>query len=106
MASFRATLEEAADADLIVHVVDVSHPAWEQQAEVVGEVLHGLVADGAGGGSGAGSGPRVVMALNKVDRLSPNERAGAAAGRRGAGLGGVGHERGDGRQAWRRSRPG
>ena len=67
VASFRATLEEAADADVIVHVVDASHPAWEQQAEVVGEVLHELVADG--------SRLRVVMALNKADRLSSDERS-------------------------------
>jgi GTP-binding protein HflX len=66
VASFRATLEEAADADVIVHVVDASHPAWEQQAEVVGEVVGGLV--------GNGSGPRVVVALNKADRLSKRER--------------------------------
>ena len=69
VASFGATLEEAGDADVIVHVVDASHPAWELQAEVVGEALHGMVA----GGAAAGSGPRMVMALNKVDRLSSNE---------------------------------
>jgi GTP-binding protein HflX len=65
VASFRATLEEAADADVIVHVVDASHPAWEQQAEVVGEVLAGLREDGRGF--------RIVMALNKIDRLQTNE---------------------------------
>ena len=70
VASFRATLEEAADADLIVHVVDASHPAWDLQAEVVGEVLHGL----ADGGPSEGVGPRILMALNKLDRLAPNER--------------------------------
>jgi len=70
VASFRATLEEAADADLIVHVVDASHPAWDLQAEVVGEVLHGL----AGGDAAGGAGPRILMALNKLDRLAPNER--------------------------------
>jgi len=67
VASFRATLEEAADADVIVHVVDASHPAWEQQAEVVGEVLGGLVTNGTG--------PRVVMALNKADRLDAADLA-------------------------------
>jgi GTP-binding protein HflX len=67
VASFRATLEEAADADVIVHVVDASHPAWEQQAEVVGELLHDLVADG--------SEPRILVALNKADRLSAEERS-------------------------------
>jgi GTP-binding protein HflX len=77
VASFRATLEEAADADVIVHVVDASHPAWEDQADVVGEVLAGVLADG-------GKEPRVVVALNKADLLSPEDqadRARSAAGR-------------------------
>ena len=75
VSSFRATLEEAADADVIVHVVDASHPAWEQQAEVVGEVLHGLAVPSDGRGPGDGPvAPRVVMALNKVDLLSEDER--------------------------------
>jgi len=77
VASFRATLEEAADADVIVHVVDASHPAWEDQADVVGEVLAGVLA-------AAGREPRVVVALNKADLLSPEDqadRARSAAGR-------------------------
>ena len=68
VASFRATLEEAADADVVLHVVDASHPAWQEQAEVVGEVLHGVLADG-------GRAPRVVVALNKADLLAPEEAA-------------------------------
>jgi len=64
VASFRATLEEAADADVILHVVDASHPAWERQAEVVGEVLAG-VAPAA----------RLVVALNKSDVLGVGEQA-------------------------------
>ncbi|HUK64323.1 MAG TPA: GTPase HflX, partial [Dongiaceae bacterium] len=71
VASFRATLEEAADADVIVHVVDASHPAWEQQAEVVNEVLHDLAGTSDGDAPPA---PRVLMALNKVDLLSDAER--------------------------------
>jgi len=35
VASFRATLEEAREADLLLHVIDASHPAWEEQVEVV-----------------------------------------------------------------------
>jgi GTPase len=35
VASFRATLEEADDADLLLHVIDASHPGWEAQVEVV-----------------------------------------------------------------------
>jgi GTP-binding protein HflX len=34
-ASFRATLEEAREGDLLLHVIDASHPTWEEQAEVV-----------------------------------------------------------------------
>ncbi len=77
VASFRATLEEAADADVIVHVVDASHPAWEEQAEVVGETLQGLLRDGEG--------PKVVVALNKADLLKPVEasRLARAAAERG-----------------------
>jgi GTP-binding protein HflX len=39
VASFRATLEETKEADLLLHVVDASHPQWEEQREVVDEVL-------------------------------------------------------------------
>ena len=35
VASFRATLEEAEEADLLLHVIDASHPGWEEQVEVV-----------------------------------------------------------------------
>lgn len=64
VASFRATLEEALDADVLVHVVDVAHPAWEDQARVVGEVLEEAEV------------PRrpVIMALNKVDLLGGPDR--------------------------------
>jgi len=64
VASFRATLEEALDADVVLHVVDVAHPDWQEQAYVVGEALHE---------SGLGGGSRVVVALNKADRLPSNE---------------------------------
>jgi GTP-binding protein HflX len=39
VASFRATLEEARDADILIHVVDSSHPDWEGQMHVVERVL-------------------------------------------------------------------
>jgi len=39
VASFRATLEETRDADLLLHVVDASHPLWEEQRQVVDQVL-------------------------------------------------------------------
>jgi GTP-binding protein HflX len=39
VASFRATLEEAREADVLLHVIDASHPGWEEQAQVVDSVL-------------------------------------------------------------------
>jgi GTP-binding protein HflX len=59
VAAFKATLEEVAAADLLVHVVDVSHPAMAQQMEAVEAVLAEL---------GLARVPR-IEAYNKVDRL-------------------------------------
>jgi GTP-binding protein HflX len=61
VASFRATLEETREADLLLHVVDVSHPDWEEQRAVVEEVL---------GEIGAHDTP-VLYVFNKIDALDP-----------------------------------
>ena len=58
VASFYATLEEVRSADLILHVVDGSHPDARLQIEAVEEVL---------GKIGAGATPRVLV-VNKIDR--------------------------------------
>ena len=63
VASFRATLEEASSADLLLHVIDISHPMWEEQKDVVDEVLEDL---------GLGKHPTVLV-FNKVDRLTHEE---------------------------------
>ncbi len=42
VASFRATLAEAREADLLLHVIDASHPAWEEHRNVVDAVLSDL----------------------------------------------------------------
>jgi GTP-binding protein HflX len=60
VAAFRATLEEINEADLILHVLDVTHPNAWQQNETVMETLEAL---------GVGDYPMIV-ALNKIDRLS------------------------------------
>ncbi len=57
--AFKATLEEVVQADLLLHVVDVSHPLAEEQIAAVDAVLAEI---------GAGEKP-VLMVLNKVDRL-------------------------------------
>ena len=66
VASFRATLEEALDADVLIHVVDAAHHDWEEQARVVGETLTA---------AGLSDDRRVVVALNKADRLDAADRA-------------------------------
>jgi GTP-binding protein HflX len=76
VASFRATLEEALDADVLIHVVDASHPEWREQAQVVGEVLQE---------AGLADGVPVVVALNKCDKLTSEEREAVAEEARGRG---------------------
>ncbi len=58
VASFRSTLSEAAEADLLLHVVDLSHPAWPEQIDETRRVLTEI---------GAGDVPEIVV-FNKVDR--------------------------------------
>ncbi len=60
VASFRATLEEVREADLLLHVIDASHPLWEDQARTVTEVLEEL---------GAGDRPMLVV-FNKMDLVA------------------------------------
>jgi len=68
VASFRATLEEARAADLVLHVIDAAHPTWEQQAEVVHQELRiadfGLPIDRS-----RTEGKRVIYVFNKADLL-------------------------------------
>lgn len=63
VASFQATLEEVAEADLLVHVIDASSPGWDHQVEAVEEVLHEIGA----------AGHPTVLAFNKVDQLTHSE---------------------------------
>jgi len=62
IAAFRATLEEVSGADLLVHVVDVTHPHALTQIEAVNQTLLEL---------GVVSIPQ-IMALNKIDQLPPD----------------------------------
>jgi len=69
--SFKSTLDEVREADILIHVADISHPFHENHIEVVNKTLAEI---------GAGDIP-VILVLNKVDRLngeaeSLQERAG------------------------------
>ena len=67
VAAFRATLEEAEDAALIVQVLDITHPNAAEQAEVVSDILSDL---------GLSDKPRLLV-LNKIDKLGPEDEVGA-----------------------------
>ncbi len=58
--SFKATLEEVSEADLLLHVVDLSHPLYEQQMAAVQVVLEELNAWGK----------QMIVVFNKVDRVA------------------------------------
>ena len=60
VASFRSTMEESASADLVLHVIDASHPQFEEQRAVGEQVLKDLGVDDA----------RVFEVLNKADRVA------------------------------------
>jgi GTP-binding protein HflX len=62
--AFQATLQEAADADLLLHVVDGANPEFAAQMHEVQRVLAGI---------GAGDVPQIVV-FNKLDRMAETER--------------------------------
>ena len=63
--SFKSTLDEVREADLLVHVVDISHPGFEEQIEVVNRTL----ADIGGGGK------PMILIFNKIDAYTYVEKA-------------------------------
>ena len=58
--AFKSTLDEVREADILLHVVDISHPGFEEQMEVVEKTLRDI---------GAGDKPQFVI-FNKVDAYS------------------------------------
>jgi GTP-binding protein HflX len=69
--SFKATLEELKSADLLVHVVDLSHPQWEEHIVATEEVIRELEADGK----------HTLIVFNKIDRLANAKAVDAALAR-------------------------
>lgn len=66
--SFKSTLDEVREADILVHVVDVSHPNFEEQIEVVNATLADIKAAGT-----PGRDKPMVLVFNKMDRFVPKE---------------------------------
>ena len=61
--SFKATLEEVSEADLLIHVVDLSHPRVDEHIEAVNTVIKELGAFGK----------QTLMVFNKIDLLENDE---------------------------------
>lgn len=62
--SFKSTLDEVREADLLLHVVDISHPNFESQIATVNDTLREI---------GAGDKPQMLL-FNKIDAYTPEQR--------------------------------
>jgi GTP-binding protein HflX len=62
--SFKSTLDEVRDSDLLLHVIDISHPGFEEQIRVVNETLLDLNS----------ADKPVVMVFNKTDAFTFSPR--------------------------------
>jgi len=62
--SFKSTLAESQESDILIHVVDMSHPHYEAQMRNVEETLHSLDI----------TGKQVLTVFNKIDLLEPEQR--------------------------------
>ena len=70
--SFKATLEEVSEADLLIHIVDLSHPRVDEQMEAVDSVIKELDAYGK----------QTLIVFNKIDNLPPPSPGYGATGNR------------------------
>lgn len=68
--SFKSTLDEIREADLLVHVVDISHPSFEEQIEVVNETLKDIEA----------ADKPMLLVFNKIDQYRTDTEAERQAG--------------------------
>ena len=60
--SFKSTLDEVRDADILVHVVDISHPQFEEQIEIVNNTLAEIC--------GKDNDKKMIMVFNKIDAFT------------------------------------
>lgn len=66
--SFKSTLDEVRESDILLHVVDLSHPGYEEQIAIVQETLREIQAGDK----------KMIMVFNKIDAYKPEELAGTA----------------------------
>lgn len=65
--AFKSTLDEVREADILLHVVDVSHPSFEEHIGVVNDILSEI-----GVGNSAGEKPTILV-FNKIDQFEPRD---------------------------------
>ncbi|MFN4299372.1 MAG: GTPase HflX [Thermaurantimonas sp.] len=63
--SFKSTLDEVRESDILLHVVDISHPAFEDQIITVNNTIKEIL---------GGEEKKVIMVFNKIDLYKPSER--------------------------------
>ncbi|MFN3952665.1 MAG: GTPase HflX [Thermaurantimonas sp.] len=63
--SFKSTLDEVRESDLLLHVVDISHPAFEDHIHTVNSTIKDIL---------NGEDKKIVMVFNKIDLYKPSER--------------------------------
>ena len=64
--SFKSTLDEVREADLLIHVVDISHPNFEEQYEVVEQTINELIPNNR---------PEEIVVFNKIDAFTYTPQA-------------------------------
>jgi GTP-binding protein HflX len=62
--SFKSTLDETLEADILIHVADISHPSFEEHVQVVNDTLEEIGC----------SGKPVILVFNKIDAYRPVEK--------------------------------
>lgn len=65
--SFKSTLDEVRESDILLHVVDLSHPGYQEQIAIVQETLREILAGDK----------KMIMVFNKIDAYKPENLAGA-----------------------------
>ena len=74
VASFKSTLNEVRDADIILHLIDISHPYFEDHMQVVDDTLKEFGSLSAGAVTQAGEYKKIIKVFNKIDAIDDKSK--------------------------------
>jgi len=74
VASFKSTLNEVRDADIILHLIDISHPYFEDHMQVVDDTLKEFGRLSAGAVTQAGEYKKIIKVFNKIDAIDDKSK--------------------------------